>query len=79
MASILPRNMKDEHRLSVCVTTPDNINVEQSEKCSSVQAVVFVSQSNFSKKENVTNEFAVEETQKNNIHKECTINQIFFT
>lgn len=78
MASILPRNMKDEHRLSVCVATPDNINVEQSEK-SGVQAVVFVSQSNFSKKENVTNEFVVEETQKNNIHKECTINQIFFT
>lgn len=78
MASILPRNVKDEHRLSVCVTTPDNINVEQSEK-SGVQAVVFVSQPNFSKKENITNEFTVEETQKNSIHKQCIINPIFFT
>ena len=79
MASILPRSMRDERRLSVCVATPDNINVEQSAK-SGVQAVVFVSQSNFSKKENVANDFAVEEdTQKNNIHEECTINQIFFT
>nr|XP_033206407.1 zinc finger protein 91-like isoform X1 [Bombus vancouverensis nearcticus] len=78
MASILPRNVKDEHRLSVCVTTPDNINVEQSEK-SGVQTVVFVSQPNFSKKENITNEFTVEETQKNSIHKQCIINPIFFT
>lgn len=78
MASILPRSVKDEHRLSVCVATPDNVNVEQSES-SSVQAVVFVSQQNFPKKESIAHEFTIEENNKGTIHKQCTINPIFFT
>ncbi|OAD55101.1 hypothetical protein WN48_05576 [Eufriesea mexicana] len=78
MASILPRSVKDEHRLSVCVTTPDNLNVEQSER-SSVQAVMFVSQQNFPKKESVAHEFTIEENNKGTINKQCTINPIFFT
>lgn len=79
MASILPRNVKNEHEFSVCVTTSDNTNVEQTER-SGMQAVVFVSQQNFPRKEEVEDKFAIEETHKSNIiHKQCTINPIFFT
>lgn len=80
MASILPKiNAKNEHELSVCVTTSDNTNVEQTER-SGMQAVVFVSQQNFPRKEGIEDKFAIEETHKSNIiHKQCTINPIFFT
>ncbi|XP_076757858.1 uncharacterized protein LOC143427530 [Xylocopa sonorina] len=76
--SILPTSAKEEHRLSVCVGTPDNINDDQSER-SSMQAVVFISQGNFSKADGSSNELSVEETDKDTVQQQCTINPIFLT
>ncbi|KOC62601.1 Zinc finger protein 845 [Habropoda laboriosa] len=81
MASILPRSVKEEHRLSVCVTTPDDVNDDQSER-STVQTVVFISQHNFPRKESSTvNELGIEETGKDSSgdQQQCTINPILLT
>ncbi|XP_053982057.1 zinc finger protein 236-like isoform X1 [Hylaeus volcanicus] len=77
MASILPRTAKEEHRLSVSVTSPENVNRDQSGRC--MQAVVLISEQSLSGKEPTPNELGVNETDRGNGQERCSIDRILLT
>ncbi|XP_076167161.1 uncharacterized protein LOC143146603 isoform X2 [Ptiloglossa arizonensis] len=77
MASILPRTAKEEHRLSVSVTSPENINDDQSGRC--MRTVVLISEQSLSGKES-TAELEMEDSSVRDTGQErCAINPILIT
>ncbi|XP_043265068.1 zinc finger protein 236-like [Colletes gigas] len=77
MASILPRTAKEEHRLSVSVTSHENMNSDQSGRC--MQTVVLISEQTLSGKEGTANELEMEETDRDTGQERCTIDRILLT
>ncbi|XP_076670030.1 uncharacterized protein LOC143369679 isoform X2 [Andrena cerasifolii] len=79
MISILPRTAKEEHQLSVSVSPPRNVNVNDNQPGRCVQTVVFISEENLPGKGDITNELEMEGRCTDTAREECTISPILLT